>query len=87
MENEISLKGMVSISFLKKERFSGTYQGMRYMLCMSEDKVKATVYPGPYCWEATPDDQKESKFFEASQEGLLKVVDWLNRIYGEKFKI
>ncbi|MFR3321169.1 MAG: hypothetical protein ACLTSZ_08470 [Lachnospiraceae bacterium] len=31
---------------------------MRYMLMMEDGKMKATVYPEPYCWEATPKGAK-----------------------------
>lgn len=45
--DEISLKGMLSLPFLKKERFTGSWKTMRYMICKEEDKIKVVVYPGP----------------------------------------
>lgn len=83
---EISLKGMVSLAFLKKERFTGSYGTMRYMLCMEEERLKAAVYPGPYCWEETPDDQKITEFFEGSALGLKSAVEWLNKMYDKSLK-
>lgn len=83
---DIEVKGMLSISFLKKERFTGSCRKMRYMLCMEEGKIKAIVYPGPYCFEATPEEEKETEFFEASPEGLERAVDWLNQMYQEKYR-
>lgn len=82
---EISLQGMFSLALVKKERFCGSHREMRYMLCMEDGQIKANVYPEPYCWEVTPDDQKEAKLFEFSQDGIAQATDWLNRIYREKF--
>ena len=83
---DIELKGMLSIPFLKKERFTGSCKKMRYMLCMEEGQIKATIYPGPYCFEMTPDEKKESEFFDASTDGLGMAVDWLNQMYREKYQ-
>ena len=52
---EISLKGIFSLELIRKERFAGSHGKMRYMLMMDEGKMKACVYPEPYCWEATPE--------------------------------
>lgn len=82
---EISLKGMFSLGLVKKERFCGSHRGMRYMLCTEDGQLKANIYPEPYCWEATPDEQKESKLFELSQEGAEEAVDWLNQVFRERF--
>lgn len=84
--DEISLKGMVSIPFLKKERFTGSQKPMRYFLQKEGDQLKATVYPGPYCIEATPKELMEYKFFEFSEKGLEAAVAWLNKMYVEKYK-
>ena len=85
-ENEISLKGMFSLALVKKERFCGSHGKMRYMLCTEDGKLKANIYPEPYCWEATPDEQKEAEFFEFSDEGIQSAVEWLNRMYCEKYR-
>lgn len=82
----ISLKGMVSIPFLKKERFTGSKKPMRYFLQKEDDKLKVTVYPGPYCIEATPEDVMEHASFEFSESGLESAVEWLNKMYEEKYK-
>ncbi|MDD6661536.1 MAG: GNAT family acetyltransferase [Lachnospiraceae bacterium] len=82
---EISLKGIFSLELIRKERFAGSCGMMRYMLMMDDGKMKASVYPEPYCWEATPEDQKESQFFEYSAEGIEAMVKWLNQKYHEKF--
>lgn len=84
---EISLKGMFSLALIKKERFAGSHKGMRYMLMLEDGKIKASVYPEPNCWEATPEEQKESEFFEYSDEGCQEAVAWLNRKYEEQYAV
>lgn len=84
--DKISLKGLVSIPFLKKERFTGSKKPMRYFLQKEDDKLKVTAYPGPYCIEATPEEVMEHEFFEFSDSGLEAAVEWLNKKYEEKYK-
>lgn len=83
---KISLKGMVSLAFLKKERFTGSHGKMCYMICMADGQLNATAYPGPFCWEVTPDEQKETEVFDFTQEGLEAAVAWLNQKYEEKYR-
>lgn len=49
----------------------------------SEEKETKTVltafiWPEPFCFEVTPDEEKGSKQFEFSEEGLCEAIDWLN---------
>lgn len=78
----ISTLGL-SFKALKKEPFSGSHSGMRYYLAASGDSLAAYVYPEPWCFEATPDDQKEKREFPFSQEGLDEAVGWLNSCYED----
>lgn len=82
---EISLKGKFSLELIKKERFAGSFCGMRYMLMMEDGEMKATVYPEPYCWEATPEEQKVSARFPHTKEGIGEMVAWLNQKYREEY--
>ena len=82
---EISLKGIFSLELIRKERFAGSHGKMRYMLMMDEGKMKACVYPEPYCWEATPEDQQVFGFFEYSADGIEELTKWLNQKYCENF--
>lgn len=68
----------LSIKALKKEPFSGSHCGMRYYLILADDKLAVYVYPEPWCFEATPEDQKEKNDFPFSQEGLDAAVAWIN---------
>ena len=72
-------KRLVPYSGLKKEPFSGCHHGMRYyFLCDdSKESFTAFVYPEPWCFEQTPEDQIESHTFDLSEEGLDLAITWL----------
>lgn len=77
----------VSYSKLKKEPYSGSYQGMRYYYkSLDGEKITAYIYPEPNCFEATPDERKSSKEFPLSDEGLNEVYVWLNEEYKKNIE-
>ena len=73
----ISILGL-SVKALKKEPFSGSQGGMRYYIAASGDSLAAYVYPEPWCFEATPEDQKTWKEFPFTQDGLSDAVAWID---------
>ncbi len=85
MEEKISLQGMFSLELIKKERFAGSFHGMRYMLRMEDGKMIASVYPEPFCWEETPEEQKESAAFVYTGQGVNEMVEWLNEQYRTRY--
>ena len=80
----IEIKAIMSLPFLKKERFTGSCHGMQYRLEKTGDEIKATVFPGPQCFELTADETKESATFPFDGEGLDAAIAWLNQKYDEK---
>lgn len=66
------------INFFKKEAFTGSERGMRYIVRKQEDILEACVWPEPYGFEATPDAQKQKAEFEFTSEGIRSAVDWIN---------
>lgn len=46
----------------------------------AEGTLRFTVYPGPYSYEVTPDEQKIVKDFEFSEEGLVDGIEWINML-------
>lgn len=82
----ISLDGMFGLALVKKEDYFGSHRGMRFRLGKAEDKLQATVYPEPYSWDATPQEQKESRLFPLSDEGIRAAVEWLNEMYQRKYE-
>lgn len=80
-----TLKGQISLAFLKKSNFTGSYRKMRYNLFIKENQLIAATYPQPYCWECTPEEQKTCQSFEVSNDGLDAAVAWLNEAYEKNF--
>lgn len=79
----ISTVGL-NIKALKKEPFSGSHHGMRYYLRAADDTLSVFLYPEPWSFERTPDEEKEQKDFPFSQEGLDAAIDWINQSYEAK---
>lgn len=81
----IDRKDVMNINFLKKNVFTGSCGGMRYLLRKKEvDEqtcLEAVIWPGPFIYDKTPDKKKESKQFEFSVEGIDAAVEWMNKQY------
>lgn len=43
--------------------------------------LKATVFPGPYCFDVVPETEKTSAEFDFSEEGIENACRWLNEQY------
>lgn len=75
----------LSLNFVKKEDFTGSHKGMRFMLHQEnveeEKKLKVYVWSEPFGFDATPDDKKLSELFEFSEEGLAQAIEWMNERY------
>ena len=89
----ITTEDVLNMNFYKKEKFTGSYKGMRYLLkkdteetpsdnpdTPSETKTifRCYVWPGPYNFATTPDDQKRTASFPFTLEGKQAAVDWMN---------
>lgn len=84
-------KKLIPYAGLKKEPFSGAHHGMRYFFRGDDGKASTTftvfIYPEPWCFEATPDDEKEQANFPLSDEGMDQAIVWLReRFETEKSK-
>lgn len=75
------------------EAFTGSSDNLRYRIARepleniaftpekkAEGKLRATVYPEPYSYEKTPDEQKAVRDFEHSEEGLCEAINWINEM-------
>lgn len=80
----LELKDFMPINFLKKEKFTGSYKGMRFRMEKLEieggetPKLGVTVWPEPYSCDATPDSEKVNIVLDFDADGLAKGVDWVN---------
>ncbi|MDE7323751.1 MAG: hypothetical protein K2N73_13740 [Lachnospiraceae bacterium] len=75
----------LSLNFVKKEDFTGSHKGIRFMLHMEtleqEKKLKVYLWSEPFGFEATPDDEKISELFAFNEGGLEEAIDWINENY------
>lgn len=84
----IDRNNLYHLEFYKHTYFSGSCDGMRYRIeRLSEEGIDplflVTVFPGPYGFEATPEEKKETATFPYTEEGLDEVCDYLNNRYNE----
>ena len=78
---------VLSIGYLKKTSFRGSYQGMRFLMQKEEadDKniLKVFAWPEPYSFDKTDEDRKISCEQEFSEEGIVQAVAWLNEVHAQ----
>ena len=69
-------KKLIPYGGLKKEPFSGTHHGMRYFFRGDDGKSSTTftvfIYPEPWCFEDTPEEEKEQKTFRSPMREWTK---------------
>lgn len=78
---------ILSMEYLKKTEYTGCHQGMRYRLEMviteEEKKLKVTVWPEPFNFFTTPEEEKESEFFDFNEDGIVDAIGWMNNCLFE----
>ena len=84
----IERNSLYHLEFYKHTYFSGSMDGMRFRIERQDAAEKdpvflVTVFPGPYGFEATPEEKKETAVFPYSEEGLDAVCDYLNKRYSD----
>lgn len=76
------------LNYIKKEEYSGSMDGMRYLLKKVKsggtDKIRVTIWPEPFGIRKTPEEQKESIEVPLDEEGVGMAADWLNAQYEEQ---
>lgn len=79
-------KKLIPVGGLKKEPFSGSHHGMRYFFQCDETKETFTVfvYPEPWSFEKTPNENKQSASFPMSSEGMDGAIEWLWEMYDTR---
>lgn len=86
----IERSDILSMEYLKKAEFTGGYRGMRYRLegVDSEEgkQLKATVWPEPFNFFTTPEEDKLSELFSFDEDGVTDAVAWMNDRYFEDRK-
>ena len=72
--------------YSKKAVLKASYKGMRYQVEKAEDeenseKLRATVWPEPFCFEKTPDEYKLIREFTCDENGLDEAYNWICERY------
>lgn len=78
----IKNEDILSLNYYKKEKFTGSDRGMRYLIQKDTengtDVFRVHVWPGPYNFESTDDSKKITAAFPFTLDGKRQVVDYLN---------
>lgn len=78
----ITTEDILNMNFYKKEKFTGSYQGMRYLIKKASendtDIFQVYNWPGPYNFETTEESKITAAAFPFTPKGKQQVVDWLN---------
>ena len=72
-------------NYIKKEEYTASMSGMRYMLRKKETEdgtvLEVVIWPEPYCYAKTEEAKMQLMDFTFSQEGVMEAADWLNEQY------
>ncbi|MCI8494687.1 MAG: hypothetical protein HFI74_03275 [Lachnospiraceae bacterium] len=95
----IERKDILSIPYLKKTTFTGSYDGLRFRFAVvkkesevqekEQQVLQITAWEGPYGFDATSEEKKQQIETEFSEEGIQNGIDWLNALWEadpEKWK-
>lgn len=81
----IDKKTFHPLNYIKKEEYSGSMEGMRYMLKRvkgeKDDLIRVTIWPEPYGINKTPEEEKQSIEVPLDEKGVEQAADWLNEQY------
>lgn len=82
----IDLHGQAGLPYVNRNVYTGSYRGMRYRLRKAsaeegETHLEAVIYPEPYSFEATAEEEKTYREFPFTQEGFDQAIAWLNEEY------
>lgn len=70
-----------SLNYIKKERFTGSCEGLRYLLekavVEENTQICVCVWPEPFAFDKTEDEKKTFQYFEFNQEGLDEAWNWI----------
>lgn len=75
-----------SLNYIKKERFTGSDNGMRFLFEKKkkeeQDVILACVWPEPFAFDHTAEEKKEFQEFPLSEDGLKEAVAWVESKKG-----
>lgn len=78
----LTKEDLLPLEYLKKTEYTGSHEGMRYRLEAVSDeegkKLYGSVWPEPFNYFKTPDEQKKHETFDFSEDGITDAVAWFN---------
>lgn len=79
----------ISLAYIKKERYTGSSNGLRFFLEKKQEGEEEAVilvclWPEPLCFEKTEDDKKFFREFAFSEEGLDEAIEYLSEALKDK---
>lgn len=84
----IQREDILSMEYLKKTEFTARHRGMRYRLEGISDgegkKLLVTVWPEPFNFFKTPQEQKTCADFSFDEDGVVDAVAWMNDRFMEE---
>lgn len=79
---------LAPIAFIKKAELTGSFDGMRFKLYKKEEGDKTelgcAIWPEPFNFLKTPEEEKEYETFEFSEEGIDDAVRWMNQQWTDE---
>lgn len=89
----IERKDILSIPYLKKTSFTGSFQGMRFRFLLEkageEQHLEIAAWEEPYAYENTLDEKKIKMQTAFTEDGICEGIAWLNSLWArepEKWK-
>lgn len=85
-------KDLLDLAFYEKLPFKGSDNNMRYKIgkiMVGEDEenqekcLEVTTWPGPFSFEATDVELMEKHIEAFSEDGLNRIVEYLNSKYAD----
>ena len=71
----LELKDFMPINFLKKEKFTGSHKGLRFRMEKLEENEETflfvSVWPEPYSYDFTPEEEKEPPLMRTGSPAAL----------------
>jgi len=74
---------VLNLNFYNKSPFMGSDKGIRYRIekCTPEDGdafLLTTVWPEPFSFDATAEEDKTKKEFAFSEDGMTEAISFIN---------
>ncbi|MCI8485254.1 MAG: hypothetical protein HFH41_13095 [Lachnospiraceae bacterium] len=98
----IERKDILSIPYLKKTSFTGSYEGLRFRFQAVKREVSSkegeetdkkecqvlevAAWEAPYSFDKTLEENIQKMETDFSEEGIQKGIDWLNGLWEKEPK-